>query len=230
MPGNTTKGGYAERPPECPSLDDGRTLLLYNLVMDMVKHDLHEASAGTSERQVGALIRDLRTEQQLSIRTLAAKAGFSPSFISQVENGQTSPSIASLEQIAQVLGVTLGQFFQRLAGNPTRIVRADERIEVRSAWSRAKVEALGPAEPGQAIEPLLITLEPEGRSASQPYAHRMDEFAMVLSGTVRLHLDGSEHRLGEGDAVTIPAATLHHWENAAPKPAQVLLVGVRSTR
>jgi transcriptional regulator with XRE-family HTH domain len=61
--------------------------------------------------QVGEQVRRLRTAQSLSVRTLAAWAGFSPSFISQVENGQVSSAIASLERIATVLVVTLAGFF-----------------------------------------------------------------------------------------------------------------------
>jgi transcriptional regulator with XRE-family HTH domain len=66
----------------------------------------------TRSEQVGELVRELREARRLSVRALAAQAGFSPSFISQVENEQASPSIASLERIATALGVTLVEFFQ----------------------------------------------------------------------------------------------------------------------
>ena len=61
--------------------------------------------------QVGERVRSLRTALNMSVRSLASRAGFSPSFISQVENGLVSPSIASLERIASILDVTLAGFF-----------------------------------------------------------------------------------------------------------------------
>ena len=81
----------------------------------------------TSENHIGDRIRRLRTDRGLSVRTLAAMAGFSPSFISQVEHGQVSPSIASLERIASALGITLGGFFTESVPTPAAVVRAAER-------------------------------------------------------------------------------------------------------
>ena len=60
---------------------------------------------------VGGRIRQLRLGLGMSVRSLAAKTGFSPSLISQVEHGQVTPSIGSLERIALALGVSLGKFF-----------------------------------------------------------------------------------------------------------------------
>ncbi len=68
------------------------------------------------QRVVGEHVRRLRTDGGLSLRALAGQTGFSPSFISQLENGQVSPSISSMERIAEALGVTLGEFFVAAAG------------------------------------------------------------------------------------------------------------------
>jgi transcriptional regulator with XRE-family HTH domain len=77
--------------------------------------------------QMGAPVRRLRTAQGLSMRTPAARANFSPRFISQVENGQVSPSIASLERIDTVLGVTLAGFFPAPQPDGGRVIRSADR-------------------------------------------------------------------------------------------------------
>ena len=77
--------------------------------MRMVK----AAEVASSEQQVGDHLRDVRTRHGFSVRALAARAGCSPSFISQVEHGQASPSIASLERLVQALGMTWATFFAR---------------------------------------------------------------------------------------------------------------------
>ncbi len=196
----------------------------------MVKDDITTGAGSTSEQCVGEFVRALREEQRLSVRTLAARAGFSPSFISQVEHGQASPSIASLERIAQALGVTLGEFFRRADGAPMAVVRAGERTELTSSWSRARVEALGPTGAGHSLEPMMITLAPGGRSGTDPFAHGGEEFALVFEGKVRLTLGDAVHILERGDATTFPAGTPHQWENVGTEPARIVVVSSRATR
>jgi XRE family transcriptional regulator, regulator of sulfur utilization len=60
---------------------------------------------------LGHSLRHLRESHHMSLKLLAEQAGFSASFLSQVENGRASPSISTMERIATALGVTLGQFF-----------------------------------------------------------------------------------------------------------------------
>jgi transcriptional regulator with XRE-family HTH domain len=173
---------------------------------------------------VGAWVRKLRTEQFLSLRTLARRTDFSPSFISQVENGMVSPSIASMEKIANALGVTLGEFFAAAAtGAGAQIVRAQERLQISSEWSDAYIEALGPFS-GQRLEPVMITIKPGGRSAKHPATHSNEEFAYVVAGQPTLTLGPEDHLLGPGDAVTIRARELRRWENRSKQPARILVV------
>lgn len=179
------------------------------------------------QHAVGAWVRRLRTEQGMSLRSLASRTDFSPSFISQVENGVVSPSIASMEKIAQVLGVTLGEFFAAAAGGEDGlIVRSGSRLQMPSAWSKGKIEALGPMT-GRRLEPVLISLEPGGRSAKHPTAHAAEEFAFVLDGRPTLTLGPEEHLLAPGDAVTIRPAELRRWENRTTAPVRILIVSTR---
>jgi transcriptional regulator with XRE-family HTH domain len=180
----------------------------------------------SSQRQVGERIRQLRTGCGLSVRTLAATTGFSPSFISQVEHGQVSPSIASLERIAAALGVTLGGFFTPSAPGPAAVVRATERQEITSSWSRGTIEALGPTGGRRMLEPILITLLPAGRSGNRLHAALGEQFAFVCDGEVTLTLPESTYVLRSGDAVSIVTATPHQWENTTASPARVLIVSV----
>jgi transcriptional regulator with XRE-family HTH domain len=180
----------------------------------------------SSEQQVGDHLRDVRMRQGFSVRALAARAGCSPSFISQVEHGQASPSIASLERLVQALGLTLGDFFR--ASTPPAVVRSHERAALTNAWSGAQIEALAPAGAGHALEPLLITLEPGGQSASQPFARDGEEFAFVCEGDVLLTLGETAHHLTQGDAATFSGETPHRWENVGREPARIVVVSARA--
>ena len=178
------------------------------------------------EVHVGDIVRHLRTTRHLSVRTLADKCGFSPSFISQVELRQASPSIASTERIASALGVTLGEFFRAVDPPLPAIIRSNARSVVQSEWSRAKIEALGPFNQDSQLEPMVITIQPGGRSGHKPYARRAEQLAVVLKGTVELTLEEEVHDLKRGDAAGIPAGNRHCWRNKSKRPAQILIVTV----
>jgi transcriptional regulator with XRE-family HTH domain len=177
------------------------------------------------QHAVGEHVRRLRHQAGMSVRKLAACAGFSPSFMSQVENGQVSPSISSMEKIATAVGVTLGDFFAAVSeADGGLIVRVGERQALSSGWSAAEIEALSVPGPRVRLEALLITLRPGGRSGKHPYAHDREEFAFVSRGEVRLTLGPDEHRLRRGDAATIRAGELRLWRNDARWPVEILIV------
>jgi transcriptional regulator with XRE-family HTH domain len=179
--------------------------------------------------QVGTQIRRLRAARGMSVRTLAAQTGFSPSFISQVENGQASPSITSLERIATVLGVTLAGFFMTQQQEAGVVIRTADRWELASAWSQARIEALGSIGGNSHLEAVMITIAPGGRSGKQPASHPGEEFALVFDGEVSLTLGSDVHVLRRGDTASFPSETPHLWENTGPDTAQVVIVSPRFT-
>ncbi len=184
-------------------------------------------SPALKQQVVGEHVRRLRTRLGLSVRDLASRTSFSPSFISQVENGQASPSISSMERIAHILGVSLGEFFA-VAGEARggRVLKATHRQVLESGWSNATVEIL--SEVVERIEPMVITLGPGGRSGKHPYGHATEEFGLVLEGEMTLTLGPQDHVLGPGDAVTILPGELRVWRNPGTSPARVLVVSLRS--
>lgn len=172
-------------------------------------------------------MRRLREQRGLSLRGLGLATEFSASFLSQLENGQVSPSISSMERIANALGVTLGEFFSSLGSTQGGVVvRSADRTEIQSQWSQATLEALSPMRRGRLVEPLLITLEPGGRSGKHPTSQPREEFAFVLQGTVELTLGPDVHRMEEGDAATLLRGELRRWTNVGTSPARILIVAV----
>ena len=183
------------------------------------------------QQAVGDRIRRLRTDAGLSLRALASRTDFSPSFISQVENGLVSPSINSMQKIAEALGVTLAEFFAAAAGGEGgNIVRAAERPKLDSSWSRGAAEALATTNGSEGLTPLLITLDAGGRSGKHPSPSGRAEFAFVIAGEVRLTLGPETHTLHVGDAVMIVPRELRVWVNEGTASAQILVVSVSAVR
>jgi transcriptional regulator with XRE-family HTH domain len=177
-----------------------------------------------AEQGVGEALRRLRKERHLSVRTLGSRAGFSPSFVSQVELNQASPSIASLQRLAVALDVTLGSFFPQPASSGPAITRSGKRQQVTSWWSRAQIEPLTPMGTGRAFDAMMITIATGGSSGKRPYAHRGYQFAIVFDGELQLTLGEEVQTLVRGDGVTFNAEIPYRWVNASRRRAQLLIV------
>jgi transcriptional regulator with XRE-family HTH domain len=178
------------------------------------------------EGLLGPSVRLLREQRALSLRALADLTGFSPSFLSQVENGQASPSIASMERIAAALGVTLAEFFRAAEASPQpAVVRRSERRRLDSGWSRAHLEALSSG--GARLDALLVVLDPGGASGA-PATAPADEFALVLEGTLIVTVGETEHVLGVDDSISIRAGVGRRWRNESASPVRFLVVAARA--
>jgi len=177
------------------------------------------------QQALGDHVRRLRARAGLSVRALASETGFSPSFMSQVERGQVSPSIGSMEKIATALGVTLGDFFAAATqGEGGLVVHVADRQTLASGWSNAELESLTTTSLIPTLDAVLITLRPGGRSGKHPYPFPRDEFAFVLQGEAVLTLGPEEHRMRRGDAAAILAGESRLWRNAGRAPVRILIV------
>jgi transcriptional regulator with XRE-family HTH domain len=189
---------------------------------------LHKEKPSMSPVNVGERIKQLRRGLGMSVRTLATKSGFSPSLISQVEHNQVTPSIGSLERIAMVLGVSLSKFFSESQTTTMRLMRASARPQLTSTWSPVSIEALSPLDGSGALEPIMLTMAPEGHSGIFPAMPGGEKFALLVEGEVTLTLGDEVLVLRTGDAVTFTPSTSHQWENSGAVPARVLIVARRN--
>jgi transcriptional regulator with XRE-family HTH domain len=127
-------------------------------------------STAVDPHVIGDHVRRLRSERRTSVRAFAAETGFSASFISQLENGQVSPSLGSLHKIAEALGVTLGEFFAAAeTGEEPLVVRAEERPRLDSTWTDAHIEALGLMKQTHRLEPIIAIFGTGGKSGKRPH-------------------------------------------------------------
>jgi transcriptional regulator with XRE-family HTH domain len=166
-------------------------------------------------------------EKRISLRNLAEKTDFSPSFISQIENGLASPSIASMEKIAAALGVPLWEFFHVATKPKADIIRAGERPRLNLDWSRAVIESLGYSGDRSHFDAVMVAINPGGISGKHGSISQQDEFAFIHDGEVVLTLEDADHMLNRGDSVIIPAGMRRRWRNDSLAPVHVLIVSVR---
>jgi transcriptional regulator with XRE-family HTH domain len=184
-------------------------------------------AAGTTQNgALGERIRALRDGMGLSLRDLAERSGVSAPMLSQVERGETSPTLAIAERIAAGLDLSLSQLLRLDENGHVVVIR---RGEGRSRSRRGhRVEELTPPLPGQRADVSWHRLEPGSATGGpdDPPLHEPGsrETAIVLGGTVALVIDGEQHELTEGDSVTFDADLPHHLENQGQEPAELLAV------
>lgn len=175
---------------------------------------------------VGGRVRALREAMGLSLRDLAARSGVSAPMLSQVERGETSPTLAVAARIASGLELSLSQLLRLDEGGQVAVVRAGEG-RVRSRRGH-RTEELTPPLPGQRADVSLHELAPGASTGGpgDPPVHEPGsrETAVVLEGEVALVVDGKRHLLGVGDSVTFDADLPHHFTNDGAEPTRFLAV------
>jgi transcriptional regulator with XRE-family HTH domain len=175
---------------------------------------------------IGERVRALREAMGLSLRDLAARSGVSAPMLSQVERGETSPTLAVAARIAAGLELSLSQLLRLDEGGGVAVTRAGEG-RVRSRRGH-RTEELTPPLPGQRADVSLHELAPGASTGGpgDPPVHEPGsrETAVVLAGEVALVVDGERHVLRAGDSVTFDADLPHHFANDAAEPTRFLAV------
>ena len=184
------------------------------------------APAVSADGAVGARVKSLREAMDLSLRDLAERSGVSAPMLSQVERGDTSPTLAVAQKIAAGLDLTLSQLLRLDEDRHVVVVRAGDRRTRRRRGHR--VEELTPPLPGQRSDVSEHTLAPGAATGApdDPPMHEPGsrETAVVLDGSVELFIDGQRHELTEGDSVTFDADLPHHFENNSSSEARLIAV------
>jgi transcriptional regulator with XRE-family HTH domain len=177
---------------------------------------------------LGARVRALREAMSLSLRDLAERSGVSAPMLSQVERGETSPTLQVASRIAAGLELRLSQLLRLDEDGAVVVVRKAERRKGPGRGKGHSYEILTPPLPGQraelsrhALAPGAVTGGPGDPPMHEPGSR---ETALVESGTLVLHCDGERHELTAGDSVTFDADLPHHFENPGPEEAVLLAV------
>ena len=175
---------------------------------------------------VGPRVRALREAGGWSLRDLADRCGVSAPMLSQVERGETSPTLHVAARIARGLDLRLSQLLRLDESGTVSIVRPGER---RSGGADGhRWEVLTPPLPGQRAEVSCHTVQPGARTGGpgDPPMHEPGarETSLVQRGTVTFVCDGARHELATGDCVTFDADLPHHFENPGEEEAVLLAV------
>jgi transcriptional regulator with XRE-family HTH domain len=177
----------------------------------------------TAEVDVGERLQALRRYRRATLREIAQRSGLSESFLSQVERGRSSASIASLRRIAEALGVSIADLFEPDAMPGPRVLKRDERPALSFGILGRKL-LLTPG-PLHHLEVFAGELEVGGSTGAEAYAHGdSEELFVVQSGTVELELGGELFDLEHGDSIVYRSSTPHRVSNIGHELAEVMWI------
>jgi transcriptional regulator with XRE-family HTH domain len=149
--------------------------------------------------ELGQRIRERRNELGLTLREVATEVGCTASFLSQIERGQSSPSIHSLQRISAALEVPIFHFLLE-ASERSPVVRRDRRLTLSVPGSRLAYELLTP-DLTRKMEAFLIQREPGEEKTVEPLRQHTEELIYVLQGQLEIQLGEEVYQLGPGDSI-----------------------------
>lgn len=172
--------------------------------------------------QIGEKIKRLRIEKHLTQEELANRCELSKGFISQVENDLTSPSIATLIDILDILGTNLNEFFSD-DNNEKIAFTKDDMFEKEDNDLKYKLMWLVPNAQKNQMEPIMISLEPDGKYTEEE-PHEGEEFGFVLSGTIYVHIGDRKIKVKKGESFYFKPKANHFISNAGKVNAKVIWI------
>ena len=171
---------------------------------------------------IGDRIKNRRLKLGLTQEELAARTELSKGFISQLERNLTSPSIATLMDILEVLGVDISDFFARDEDEKV-VFTPDDMFVKEDAEINSSICWLVPNAQKNALEPIIVTIG-AGGSTTPDDPHEGEEFGYVLAGSVTLVIGMRRFRLHKGDSFCYKPTGEHYIINNAQREARVIWV------
>ena len=187
------------------------------------EHEGLDARAASTLRSIGARIRELRMQRGRTLQGISELTGLSPSLLSLVERGKTSPSIGTLVAVAHALEVHMADLVpgspdegespvlreaeQPLYSTPegvTRRVLRDDRV--------------------RGLEIAINEYASGGRSAERELHHAGYEYGVVLDGELIIELEGQSHVLQAGDSIAYDSTRPHRIKNESGRLVRALWV------
>jgi transcriptional regulator with XRE-family HTH domain len=205
--------------------------------------------------EIGARVTACRVQRGMKVSELARRIGVSPSMVSQIERGQSRPSVSTLFGLAEALDVPVDAFFRdsepvttvparadrrgplgnleafrdaaRPAGGDRHVVRRGERAAI-DIEGGVRWERLTPSTLAE-LDFLELVYAPGAESHPALYRHPGTEMVLLLSGTLDIIVAFEHHRLEPGDSICFPSSTPHRYVNPGDETARAVTVLLHDT-
>ncbi|MCL5951293.1 MAG: cupin domain-containing protein [Chloroflexi bacterium] len=162
-----------------------------------------------SLQELGITLQKLREKRGLTLEQLSQRACVSMGLLSQLERGLGNPSYDTIHKLATGLGVPIASFFDGTGSSNQVVVKRSERKRLSFPDMNVTYELLSP-DLNRAIELLWIEHAPGVITKDHPHSHHGEECAVLLKGTLEIHIGGEKFVLEAGDSIYF-RSILPHW-------------------
>ncbi len=181
------------------------------------------------DQLLGERIRHRRRSLGLSLTQIAEGTGTSIGLLSQIERGLSSPSVRVLSSLADMLNLSLSDFFVEEKAPPPRqedqvVTRANSRKKLDFWRTGISKELVTPQGNHRGTDMFIVLIDPGGTTGAQLYSHEGEDAGFVLEGELELFVDGESYRLRPGDGFRFKSTSPHSFRNPGRVPTRVLWV------
>ena len=200
-----------------------------NSLLQQDPHRVVENREKVLEVAIGREVRTYRRKQEITVAELSATTGVSIGMLSKIENGNTSPSLTTLQSLANALSVPLTAFFRRFEESRTAVhTKAGEGVELEREGTRANHQYnllghMGSNASGVIVEPYLITLSDKA-DVFPTFQHAGIETIYMLEGEIDYRHGDQVYNLQSGDTLFFDADAPHGPEILVSLPARYLSI------
>lgn len=170
--------------------------------------------------EIGKKLKRYRTKNGLTLEELASRTELTKGFLSQLENDLTSPSITTLSDIVEALGISMSTFFKEESEEQLVFSKEDFFIDEQEEYT---ISWIVPNAQKNEMEPILLEIPSEGKSF-EVSPHEGEEWGYVLSGKIDLIMEEERYTVSKGQTFYIKGDKNHYLENKYTQTAKVLWV------
>jgi transcriptional regulator with XRE-family HTH domain len=168
--------------------------------------------------------RRLRTARGWSLDRLAQRSGVSKGMLVHLEQARTNPSLGTLCKVAETLGVSLAGLVETDEVPEVQVIGPDEVVRLWESEAGSSGDLLVGSDERDHLELWTWRLAPHDSHGSEAHAEGTREMVAVLSGTLTLEVDGTDHLVPPGGAAMFPADRPHSYRNDGPGPVELVMV------
>lgn len=187
-----------------------------------------EANEGA---RIGAAVKALREKKRLTVNDVAAKTGLSKTLLTEIEDGETIPPVATLLKLAGSFNVGMAAFFESGTEPETvSVTRKGERVRIKKRPHHHEgevdyvYESLETKKPDKHMEPFLVEFMPMETTDMVFTSHKGEEFLYLLTGKLEFRSDERVEVLQPGDSIYFESERNHSFRSLDGKPARGIVV------
>ena len=176
--------------------------------------------------KIGNKIRDLRKERKMTLQELSEKSGVALATLSRMENNKMTGTLESHISIARTLGITLSDFYSDIGLEEKKVdvKTGDSSGDMFVHSDKSSYEILTKKVLNKKMMPILLNIEPEGKTNSEEGSDETEKFLYVLEGEIVAVISDKEYKLTVSESIYFDASTPHYFKNTGKKQAKAICV------